>query len=98
MSRWMEAARGAGSGDGATARQPQEKLHLPVRPAPGRVEYPASGRRGAGEVLLRDRRWRPSTRRDGWLERLRSRGDCQPWDILAEESGRVRAHGLNADG
>src|SRR3981189_2241819 len=84
MCRRTEAARGAGSAGGATPRPHQKKLRPPARPVHGQAESPANGRRVSEGVLSRDRRCRPSTRRGEWPERLRSKGDCQPWDILAE--------------
>src|SRR5580658_9760602 len=59
-------------------------LRFPARRVRGRAEFRANGRRGAGEVLLRDRRCRRLTRLGGRLERRRSRGGGRAWDILAE--------------
>src|SRR6266850_6502312 len=59
-------------------------LRLPARPAPVREVSPKSGRRGAREVLSRDRRCWPLIRRAGRLAGHRSRGGGLPWDILAE--------------
>src|SRR5437868_2440015 len=89
MKRWKEAARDAGSKTGATARRHRQKPRHPARPARDRAEYPTNGHRGAAAVLLRDRQYRLSTRRGGWPERLRSKEDCQPWNILAEEDDQA---------
>src|SRR5260370_6321425 len=67
-------------GTGKDARLSIVSLHL----------YRPSGRRGAAEVLSPDRRCQPSTRQGARPERLRSRGDCRAWDILAEGAGWKR--------
>src|SRR5258708_28402400 len=60
-------------GKGKDARLSIVSLHL----------YRPSGRRGAAEVLSRDRWCEPSTRQGARPERLRSRGDCRAWNYFS---------------